>query len=304
VTDPDPGSGPDEAAGAGPRPCSGPGADGTVALVAGAGRLPLLALDALDRAGRPARVLALRGFADPALRRRADAVIDILDVRGALAQLAAWAPACVALAGAVARPSPAAILGAASALRSRRELQAIAAQGDDGLLRGVVALLEDHGHRVVGVDALAPDLLAPEGCLTAVAPEPAARAAVEAGRALLAALAPFDVGQAAVMAGSRALAVEGPEGTDRMLARAGGLAKPGLLPWSRPRPGSVLVKLAKAGQDRRIDLPAVGPQTVRRAAAAGCCGLALGAGGTLILDRAETVAQADRLGLFVLGVAP
>ncbi len=279
---------------------------GTVALVAGSGRLPLLALEALERAGRSAHVLALRGFVDPALRRRADAVIDILDVRGALAQLARWAPACVALAGAVARPSPAAILGAASALRSRRELRAIAAQGDDGLLRGVVALLEENGHRVVGVDTLAPDLLAPEGRLGAGKPDAAALAAVEAGRRLLGALAPFDVGQGAVMAGGRVLAVEGPEGTDRMLARAGSLAKsgpwPGLLPWSRPRPGSVLVKLAKAGQDRRIDLPAVGPQTVRRAAAAGCCGLAVGAGATLILDRAETVAEADRLGLFLLGI--
>ncbi len=66
----------------------------------------------------------------------------------------------------------------------------------------------------------------------------------------------------------------------------------------------VLVKRAKDGQDLRVDLPAIGPRTVRRAAEAGCLGIAVGAGDTLVLDRAETVALADRLGLFLLGLPP
>ncbi len=70
-----------------------------VAIVAGAGRLPLLIAAALEGAGRSCRVLAIRGFADPATRRRADATVDLLDVRGALDTLCAWAPAGVTLAG-------------------------------------------------------------------------------------------------------------------------------------------------------------------------------------------------------------
>lgn len=282
---------------------SAPSSTGTVALVAGTGRLPHLVLDALARAGRPVRILALRGFADAALRRRADAIVDVLDLKGALAALDAWAPACVALAGAVARPSPAAILGAASALRNRRELQALAAQGDDGLLRGVVALLEGRGHTVVGIDALAPDLLAPEGPLGTVLPDDEAASAIATGRALLTALSDFDIGQATVVEGARVLAVEGPEGTDRMLARVQAAARGTMLPWSRSRDGGVLVKIPKLGQEARVDLPAIGPQTVRRAAAAGCRGIAVETGGTLVLDREETVAEADRRGLFLVGIS-
>jgi len=71
--------------------------------------------------------------------------------------------------------------------------------------------------------------------------------------------------------------------------------------FGRATPATVLVKAPKVGQDRRIDLPAIGARTVRNAARAGCVGLALEAGGTLVIDRAATAAEADRLGLFVVG---
>jgi DUF1009 family protein len=81
-----------------------------------------------------------------------------------------------------------------------------------------------------------------------------------------------------------------------MLSRAGALARPGA--------GGVLVKLVKPGQDRRADLPTIGPRTVAGAAAAGLRGIAVEAGGTLIADRVEAIAAADRAGLFLLGLDP
>lgn len=267
-----------------------------VVLVAGSGRLPLLVADSLARAGRAHRVLAIRGFASRRLKR--DAVVDLLDVSGALARLDAWRPGGVVLAGAVARPGPAALLGAAALLRDRESLRAVAG-GDDGLLRRVVCLIEARGHRVLGVEAVAPDLLAPAGPLGRLAVPAEAESAVAVGRRALAALSPFDVGQGIVVQGARVLAVEGPEGTDRMLARA----RPGLLARLQGRgAGGVLVKLAKRDQDRRVDLPAIGPRTVREAARAGLSGIAVGAGSTIVVDRPATAALADRLGLFVVGL--
>ena len=90
------------------------------------------------------------------------------------------------------------------------------------------------------------------------------------------------------------LAVEAIEGTDAMLARAATLARPG--------PGGVLVKLVKPGQDRRADLPTIGPATLRAAAAAGLRGVAFEAGGTLLTDRAACITEADVAGLFLLGI--
>ena len=108
------------------------------------------------------------------------------------------------------------------------------------------------------------------------------------------ALGAGDVGQGCVVQQGIVLAVEAIEGTDAMLARAAVLARPG--------PGGVLLKMVKPGQDRRADLPTIGPETVRAAAAAGLRGVAFEAGGTLITDRAGCVAAADAAGLFLMGV--
>lgn len=285
--------------------------DARLVLVAGAGRLPEQVAHSLDRAGRAFKVLALRGFTDRTLRSRADATVDLLDIGETLRILEDWGPATVVPAGGVARPSPAAILNAAAAFRNRVALRNLADGGDDRLLRGALALLEENGHTVRGVHEVAPDLLSPAGPIGRHRPDAAATASVFTGRALLATLSPFDVGQAVVVAGDRVLAVEGPEGTDRMLARARALGRKrwdhmsrDLMPWGRgrPLPAAVLVKCAKDDQDLRIDLPAIGPRTIRNAAAAGCVGLAIEAGRTLLIDRAETIAEADRLGLFLIGV--
>ncbi|MCJ2047904.1 UDP-2,3-diacylglucosamine diphosphatase LpxI [Methylobacterium sp. J-078] len=270
-------------------------------LVAGAGRLPELVAGSLDRAGRPYRILAIRGFAERAMRARAAATVDLLDIAGILAVLKRWGPVSVVPAGGVSRPNPAAILNAAAALRNREALRAISGGGDDRLLRGALALLEENGHGVVGVHEVAPDLLSPAGVMGRHRPDAAAAVSIAAGQALLGALSPHDVGQAAVLAGQRALAVEGPEGTDRMLARARSLARRPL-GFGRAQAGIVLVKLAKVGQDLRVDLPAIGPRTVANAAAAGCVGLAVQARFTLIIDRPATIAAADRAGLFLVGL--
>ena len=85
-------------------------------------------------------------------------------------------------------------------------------------------------------------------------------------------------GQGCVVQQGIVLAVEAAEGTDAMLARCAALARPG--------PGGVLVKLVKPGQDRRADLPTIGPETLRGAADAGLRGVAFEAGGTILAERA------------------
>jgi DUF1009 family protein len=112
--------------------------------------------------------------------------------------------------------------------------------------------------------------------------------------AVVRALGAVDVGQGCVVQQGCVLAVEAIEGTDAMLARAGGLLRPGL--------GGVLIKMVKPGQDRRADLPTIGPRTLVAAQAAGLRGVAFEAGGTLMTDRQACVEEADRNGLFLVGV--
>jgi DUF1009 family protein len=277
------------------QPQSGP-----IAILAGSGRFPQLLAENLRRAGRVCRILAIRGFADASLRRGADAAVDLLDVKRVLACLREWRPSAVTLAGGVHRPKPSAVLGAVSMLRNRRELAELMGRGDDQLLRGVIELLEEQGHSVVGVHDLAPELLASSGVLGAHCLSEDDDRAVRIGMNLLSDISTYDMGQGVVVAGERIIAVEGPEGTDRMLARVWGLRRS----WSFTKAPSVgvLVKMPKRGQDLRVDLPAIGPRTFVRAAKAGLRGVAVASGVTLVLDRDETVSTADRLGLFLLGV--
>jgi DUF1009 family protein len=274
-------------------------ASGSVAILAGSGDLPLLLAERVRASGRECRILAFRGFASRAARAQADAIVGLLDLRGTLAWLERWAPGSLALAGGLRRPDAGALLDAYSAFRSRSEIREVVARGDDNLLRGAIGVLEDRGFRLVGVRDLAPELMAEAGQYGVYRPDGGATGSIEVGFRLLRCVSSFDIGQSAVITGYRVLAIEGPEGTDRMLARVRTVRRRGLL--RRIERGGVLVKAAKAGQDLRVDMPAIGPTTMLNAARAGLAGVAIASGVTILLNREETVREADRLGLFLLG---
>jgi DUF1009 family protein len=273
---------------------------GPVAILAGSGELPRLIAERLAGSGREHRVMAFRGFAERALRARADAIVDLLDVRGIIGQLESWRPAAVTMAGAIRRPSAAAVMGAYSAVRNRDELARLMGRGDDNLLRAVVGLLEENGHTLLGVLDLAPELMAEVGTYGTLRADEGELASIALGHKLLADISPYDIGQAAILRGERVVAVEGPEGTDRMIARVAGLERR----WGfrRPPRAGVLVKGPKRGQDLRVDLPTIGPRTVVNAARAGLSGIAVAAGLTLVLERGETVRLADKYGIFLMGI--
>ncbi len=271
-----------------------------IAVIAGGGAFPREVAQSMRRAGFDPSIVALRGFAERETRSVAAAVVDMLDPAGLVAKLGTLAPEAVVLAGGVLRPGPMALASAYSAFRNRADIARFMSRGDDGLLREVIAFIEERGWPVLGIDAVAPDLLAPEGVMGAVSPSPEHRASVACGAACLDAVSSFDVGQAVVVAGARILAVEGPEGTRAMLERVAVMRRKGRL--RRDDPPGILVKAAKREQDRRVDLPAVGRLTVGEARKAGLAGIAVAAGDVVMIDRAAMVREADAAGLFVLGV--
>lgn len=168
--------------------------------------------------------------------------------------------------------------------------------GDDGLLSALVRELETvEGFRVVGPESLLPESLATAGVYGVVRPDEQALRDIERGIDVARGIGDLDVGQAAVVQAGLVLAVEAVEGTDAMLERCRGLRREG--------PGGVLVKVRKPGQESRVDLPTIGVSTVEGAAAAGLDGIAVEAGGGLVVDRAAVVERADEAGLFVIGVA-
>lgn len=267
---------------------------GKLGILAGSGELPLRLVEACRVAGRPVFVLAFEGIADPA---------SVADVPHAWVRLGAAGETLrhlhdnaieeLVLAGGVPRPNFRALR---PDLRGVKLLARIGlrALGDDGLLRAVITELEAEGFRVVGVDEILGGILAPAGLLTAARPDAEAERDIARGLAVARALGALDVGQAVVVQQGIVLGVEAAEGTDALIARSAALRGPG--------PGGVLVKIAKPGQERRADLPTIGPGTAAAVLAAQLRGIAIEAGAALLVDRAALVAAADRGGLFIIGV--
>jgi UDP-2,3-diacylglucosamine hydrolase len=269
----------------------------TLGILAGSGRLPGQVAAAAHAAGREVFLVGLEGFAEPAvLAPWPHEVVRILAVGRILAALRAHGCRDLVLIGPVRRPSLLDLRPDAEGARMLARIGRAAFAGDDGLLAAVVKILGEEGFRVVGAHEILNEALGPAGLLSHAAPDAVAMADIGRGIAVVRALGAVDVGQACVVQQGVVLAVEAAEGTDAMLSRCGGLARPGR--------GGVLVKLVKPGQDRRADLPTIGPDTVRAAAEAGLRGIAFEAGGTILADRDAAVAAADAAGVFLLGLDP
>ncbi|SMP23783.1 LpxI family protein [Shimia sagamensis] len=166
--------------------------------------------------------------------------------------------------------------------------------GDDAILRLIIAVFEEQGFEVVGAHELLDGLTAEEGLLAG--PEPSKQAMQDASRAadILLALSPLDVGQGAVVAAGLALGIETLQGTDAMLRFVSET------PDHLRRGKGVFLKAPKRGQDLRVDMPAIGPDTVRAAAKAGVEGVVVAAGRVVVLGRSQTLAALEDTGLFLL----
>lgn len=265
-------------------------------ILAGGGPLPGQVAAAARAAGRGVFLVGLDGYADPSVLAPYPHAVVRLGAAGQILSLLRGAGVGdLVLVGPVRRPSVFDLRPDAEGVRIMARVGRAAFGGDDGLLAAVVRVLAEEGFTIVGAHEVLTESLGPRGLLTRTGPDAQAQADIDRGIAVVRALGAVDVGQSCVVQMGIVLAVEAIEGTDAMLARARGLARPGL--------GGVLVKLVKPGQDRRADLPTIGPGTVAACAAAGLRGIAFEAGGTMLTDRSATIADADAAGIFLCGVA-
>lgn len=198
----------------------------------------------------------------------------------------------VVLAGAMVRPSLTSLFPDRRALLILRKLGRDAL-GDDRLLRAVMRELENGGFRVVGAHEVAPELLLPAGPLTSRPLTAQETSDIETGYQAAKTLGQLDIGQAVIVQQGRVIGVEGVEGTDGLIARC--------TPWTQKN-GGVLVKTAKPQQDTRADLPALGPDTVQNAHAAGLTAIAGEAGKTLLLEGQEMAQKAENLKISIFGI--
>ncbi len=272
-------------------------ASGTLGILAGGGPLPGEVAACAAAAGRTVFMIAFQDFAEPAVVAPWPHEYVRLAAAGRiLASLREHGCSELVLIGPVRRPSLRDLRPDAEGARILARIGRALFAGDDGLLAALVRVLGEEGFAVRGAHEFLAGSVGRVGQLGRHGADAEALADISRGVAVVQALGRLDVGQGCVVQQGLVLAVEALEGTDRMLARAGGLRQSG--------PGGVLVKLVKPGQDRRADMPTIGPGTVAAAAAAGLRGIAFEAGGTLLTFPDRLREAADRDGLFLIGIRP
>jgi len=272
---------------------------GKLGLIAGGGALPVRLASHCRAVGRPLFIVRLKGFAPPELSGFDGIDAGVAELGKGVRALRSAGCDSVCFAGIVARPDLAALKPDLRGLAALPGAIAAARGGDGALLSYLLKEFEKDGFRIEGAQEVMAGLTLPEGSLGRCQPSPAdladVRRALEAARAI----GRLDIGQGAVCCDGLILALEAQEGTDSMLSRVAGL--PAAIRGEPGRPRGVLAKASKPGQELRVDLPTIGPQTIRRAAEAHLSGIAGEAGQILVIDREETVRLADAAGLFVLG---
>lgn len=170
-----------------------------------------------------------------------------------------------------------------------RILWKLAFGGDDALLRAVREMLEGQGFTLHAANSFVEGLTAPAGVFSQCQPSQAQLEDIRIGLAAARAHGARDAGQAVVVRQGQVAGYEDARGTDILIRNHAGLE-------------GILVKTAKPQQDRALDLPSIGPETVRACAASGFAGIAVEAGATLIAEREKTIQLADQHALFLIGV--
>ncbi len=266
------------------------------ALIAGSGNLPAAVVAALEE---PPFVAAMEGYPPhhliPDLCFRIERLVPFLN------RLTDEGVERVILAGAVTRPRlDPALFDSATAQLVPRLLPTMQA-GDDATLRAILGLIEEFGFRIAGIPEVAPGLIPGEGVLSG-APTDADRSDAVRAAFIAAAIGGVDVGQACAVQQGLCLGLESLPGTDAMLRGVADIAL-----TLRPDPAKgrgIFYKAAKPGQDRRVDMPTIGSETLHRVIDADLGAIVWEAGTVIVLDRPKLIQDAERNGILLWSRAP
>lgn len=279
-----------------------PAPPSSIGLVAGGGRLPVLVAEGMKAAGHSVRCVGLTGMYEPSLADLCDEIREAPALR-----IGSWVHHLKAMgaqhAVMVGKVDKAAIMYSwRTIVRNRPDLRVVRAwfgarndRRSNRLLAFVAEEMAKEGVHLIDSTTHITDHMAFEGPMTSRGLTSGQRTDAEFGWPLLRELLRLDIGQAIAVKDGDVIAVEAVEGTDRMIRRAGELCR---------KTGWILIKAARAGHDRRSDVPTIGRQTIELLHECGGRGIVLTAGDVIVLDRPETLALADKLGVAVHGISP
>jgi DUF1009 family protein len=266
----------------------------TLGIIAGGGDLPKKIIQVCQNINRPFFILALEGFADRGL---VEAVshewCKIGAIQKAIDTFKKNNVQEILFVGHVKRPSLSTVSLDKTGVKWLAKI-GIKAFGDDGLLSGILNLVEKEGFKIIKAQDIAKDLIIEKGTVTKTQPDEKDWEDIRRGIDAAQKLGAADIGQSVIVEEGVVLSVEGIEGTDAMISRTASLKK--------HKNKGVLVKIVKPQQNRSVDMPTTGVETVKNAIDIGLKGMAIQALGTLVLDRDKMIELADKNDFFIEAV--
>ena len=263
-------------------------------MIAGGGMMPVEIIKHCNSTGKGIFVVGIEPFAKEEQLKDAPHIFAKIGEAGKITKaLKKNNVHDIVLAGGIKRPSFKELLPDWDGAKLMAKL-AIKKMSDNNLFTAIMDEIERRGFKVVGIEEVVPQMLFSEGVYGLVKPSTDDMFDIQRGITVAKALGAVDVGQAVVVQEGMVLAVEAIEGTDMMLSRAAIVKKQGKAP--------VMVKILKPGQDKRVDLPAIGLQTIEQLKKYGMKGIAVEAGGILMIEGEAVVKTADKAGIFIIGM--
>ncbi|KPK88628.1 MAG: hypothetical protein AMJ94_14520 [Deltaproteobacteria bacterium SM23_61] len=263
-----------------------------IGLIAGDGDLPLLLAAAVRARGHSVVAIGHRGLTRTELGACVDTLrwVNVGELGGMIEGLKQGRVSRALFIGGV---SKAHFFSQASPdERALRVLLRLKDKKDDAILRALAEELEGEGIRVISPVPFLKAAMAEKGCWTRRKPSEREEKDIAFGWRMAKRIGRLDIGQCIVVKDQMVLAVEAIEGTDETIRRGSQLGK-----------GDVtVIKVCKPNQDRRLDLPVIGPTTVQTLEEAGATALVVEAGKTIVADKGEAIRLADEKGICLIGM--
>ena len=268
-----------------------------VGLIAGDGSFPLEVAKSISQKNKEIFIIAIKGSASKDIERYPHLWIRIGQIGKAIRALKENNCKELILIGGVKKPNIWLLNPDFGALKLFFKLIVLPIKGDASILKTLLNFLEkDNKFKVVGAEKYISYLLMSKGLIAGEKINEQANIDIDIAVENCKNIGSKDIGQACVVVNGQIIASEDSSGTDKMLR--GIISKE-----IRFHNEGVLVKLAKPIQDRRVDLPAIGMQTIKLAKEIGLCGIAIEEKSSFISNKERVLKFANKNNIFIFGLS-
>jgi len=274
-------------------------------LIAGNGRFPFMVIEGARRAGVSLSVAAIREETDPSIEQEVERLtwVGIGQLGKMIRFFKGEGVEKAIMAGQVKHVQI--FSRAVPDARMLKLLLKLPRRNTNSLIGGIAAELRSEGIDLIDSTYFLQDYLPIAGTLTHRKPNAAESADIEYGLEIARQMAQLDLGQTIVIRGKACVAIEAMEGTDATIRRAGDILRGGKDARKRLKLTSgalTVLKLSKPDQDMRFDVPVVGVPTIETMAETGATCLCVTAGKTLMFDRDQMMALANKKKIAIVAV--